>query len=102
MIRDFLFLLVVAQIAYIWYPSEMTSKYAYSSQLPTTDLDEFDAGIELAEGDHVPGQHNEFVIGDDDDDEDDDDDDDFDKDFVAEDDQEEVIKKKPVKKVALD
>eukprot|EP00924_Labyrinthula_sp_SR-Ha-C_P010818 maker-scaffold_35-snap-gene-2.95-mRNA-1 protein AED:0.02 eAED:0.02 QI:136/0.66/0.75/1/1/0.75/4/95/544 len=39
---DILFFLVVLQIGVLWFPSEKTSQYAYSKQLPTTDLDEFD------------------------------------------------------------
>lgn len=99
--RDLLFLLVVIQIAYMWAPSELTSKYAYSSQLPTTDFDDFDdeIGLEMSDS-YVPGQNNEFVIGEDEDEEEDDDE--FDKDFASEDDSPVYDKIKPSKKVALD
>ena len=97
--RDFLFLLVVAQISYIWFPSELTSKYAYSSQIPTSDFDEFEEGLEMPETGRVPGQNDEFVIGEDDEE---DEEDDFDKDFVAEDDGNGYERVQPNQKVALD
>lgn len=42
-IWDCLFFAVVVQIGYLWYPSPVTSQYAYSQQIPMHDLDEFDA-----------------------------------------------------------
>lgn len=102
-LRDLLFLLVVAQISYIWFPSELTSKYAYSSQIPTTDFDEFEEGLEMPETEKVPGQNDEFVIGEDDDD-DDGEEDDFERDFIAEDDGNGYnrVETAATKKVALD
>jgi len=63
---DIFYLGILVQICYLWAPSELSSQYAYSHQLPTSeDLNEFDQiGLEL----QGPDTAAEFVIGDDDDD----------------------------------
>ena len=58
---DLFFFGILAQICYIWLPSELTAQYAFSTQLPTNeDLDEFDqVGLEM----HNPENAADFVIG---------------------------------------
>lgn len=59
---DIFFFGLLCQICYIWSPSPLTSQYAYSYELPTSeDLGEFgEAGLEL----QLPEtMQNDFVIG---------------------------------------
>merc|ERR1712050_52626 len=68
---DLLFFLLVVQIGILWFPSEMSSQYAYSQQIPMTDDDDFEKGIEMgAESNDANGTS--FVIGEEEEEEDDD------------------------------
>jgi len=58
---DLLFLALVMQIGLLWFPSEMTSQYAYSKQIPQMDDDDFsdDKGIEMGDSSFVIGEEEE-------------------------------------------